>query len=423
MNIKDIIEKKNNNQELTHDELAYAINNYVNNNISDNDMTLLLQAILKNGMTYEETSNMTEIMLNSGDKLDLSDIKDIKVDKHSTGGVGDKTTLVVAPLVASCGVKVAKMSGRSLGYTGGTIDKLESIHGFRTNLTLEEFKKQINDIGVAISGATLNFVPADKKIYALRDVTNTVSSIPLIASSIMSKKLASGADKIVIDVKVGSGALLHSLKEARELARYMVEIGKAHHKEVVCLLTNMDEPLGKAIGNELEVIEAIDTLNGKGPGDFTDLVLSLSATMVSLGLNISLTDAEIMVKTNLYNGKAYDKFAELVHAQGGRLYFHNNAKTMRINSLKAGYLTRIETKNLGECARELGAGRLNKDDIINSNVGFIINKKVGDYVEQGDELLTIYYDDKDIALSSILDCFIIEEKYVKPKPLIYEVIK
>jgi len=423
MDIKDIINKKENNKELSHEELSFVIDNYVKGNITDADMTLFLKSVLKNSMSYKETSDMTEIMLNSGDKLDLSDIKGVKIDKHSTGGVGDKTTLVVAPLVASCGVLVAKMSGRSLGYTGGTIDKLESIHGFKTNLTLEEFKEQIKEIGVAVSGATLNFVPADKKIYALRDVTNTVSSIPLIASSIMSKKLASGADKIVIDVKVGSGALLHILKDARELAHYMVEIGKSHHKEAVCVLTNMDEPLGNAIGNELEVQEAIDTLNGKGPGDFTELVLTLSALMVSLGLNISSADAEDMVKKNLYNGKAYDKFVELVHHQNGRLYLRNNAKTMRINANTSGYLTKIETQKLGECARELGAGRLNKDDVIDNNVGFVLNKKVGDYVEQGDTILTVYYNDKDIKLNSIIECFHIEDKYVKPKPLIYEVIK
>ena len=319
MNIKDIINKKENKLELTKEEIDYVVNNYVNGNISDEDMTLLLNAITKNDMTTKETYDLTISMLNSGDKIDLSSIEGIKVDKHSTGGIGDKTTFVVLPLAASLGVKIAKMSGRGLGYTGGTIDKLESIPGFKTTITNDEFIKEVNDINMAIVSQTENLVPADKKIYALRDVTGNVESIPLIASSIMSKKLASGSDKIVLDVKVGKGAFMKNIEDAKRLSRLMVDIGNNHGKETIAILTNMDYPLGNTVGNSLEVIDAIKTLEGKGDKNFTNLCIILASYMVSLSKSISVEDAIDMVKNNLYNGEGLKKFKEFVKYQGGDL--------------------------------------------------------------------------------------------------------
>ena len=301
MNILDIIDKKEKGETLTKEELKYTVEGYLNGTIKDYQMSAFLTEIDLLGLSEEETINLTDIMLHSGETLDLG-INNL-ADKHSTGGVGDKTTIVLAPLVASLGVKIAKMSGRGLGHTGGTIDKLESIQGFQTSMTLDKFKNQVNEIGLALVGQMGNLVPADKKIYALRDVTGTVDSIPLIASSIMSKKLASGASNIVIDLKVGSGALVNSLDEAKKLANLMVKIGKNNNKKTSCVLTNMDEPLGYAIGNSLEVIEAINTLKGKGPEDLTNLVIKLGGLMTHMALNIDEKIAEEKVKENLYNGK------------------------------------------------------------------------------------------------------------------------
>lgn len=291
MNIIEIINKKRNNLELTKEEIEYSINNYLNNNIKDYQMSSLLMAICINGMSDEEIINLTDVMLNSGDILDLSKINGIIVDKHSTGGVGDKVTIVLAPILASLGIKIAKMSGRGLGHTGGTIDKLESIKGFNTSITNDEFIKQVNDINIAIVSQTGNLVPADKKIYALRDVSGTVESIPLIASSIMSKKLASGSDIIVIDVKVGNGALMKDIESARKLANTMCMIGKRYNKIVICILTNMSEPLGFAIGNSLEVIESINTLKGNGPKDLLEIVMTLCTLIISPIKKISNEEA------------------------------------------------------------------------------------------------------------------------------------
>ena len=319
MNIIEIIEKKKNREILTYEEIEYAVMGYVNKEIEDYQMSSLLMAIVLNGMTNQETFDLTDVMLNSGEKIDLSDIEGIIVDKHSTGGVGDKTTLILAPLVTSMGIKIAKMSGRGLGHTGGTIDKLESIEGFKVNLTDKEFIEQVNKVGCSVISQTKNIVPADKKLYALRDVTGTVDSIPLIASSIMSKKLASGADIIVIDVKVGNGALMKTIDSATKLANLMIKIGKKYDKEVVCVLSNMEEPLGKNIGNGLEVIESIETLKGKGPKDLTTLVLTLSSILVSLSFNISEEEARLKLIENIKNGKALEKFNEFVKAQGGNI--------------------------------------------------------------------------------------------------------
>lgn len=314
MNIIDIINKKRLNGELERSELQFVVDGFLDGTILDCQMSSLLMSIVINGMTDRETFDLTDIMLKSGKTIDLSQINGIKVDKHSTGGVGDKTSLILVPLVASCGVKVAKMSGRSLGHTGGTIDKLESIDGFNVNLTKEEFIKQVNNIGCALVSQTKELVPADKKIYALRDLTATVESIPLIASSIMSKKLASGVDKIVIDVKVGEAAFMKNLKTARDLANLMVKIGKNNGKETICVLTNMDEPLGNNIGNALEVHESIDVLKGNGPKDLIEVATTLASLMVSLGKNISYDEALKEVNENLKNGKAYEKFKEMVNS-------------------------------------------------------------------------------------------------------------
>ena len=423
MNITDIIDKKLKNCALSYAEIKKMVMGYVDGTINDEDMTSFLKAIVKCGMTYEETSDLTKVMLESGKQIDLSCITGIKVDKHSTGGVGDKTSLVLLPLVASCGVKIAKMSGRSLGYTGGTIDKLESIPGFKVDMDQDSFIKQVNDIGLALVSQSGNLVPADKKIYALRDVTNTVSSIPLIASSIMSKKLASGADKIVLDVKVGRGALLEKIEDAKTLAQYMVHIGKSHGKETVCVLSNMNEPLGFAIGNMVEVEESILALKDEGPSDLKELVLTLGSIMVSLGLNIDGQKAYDMCVVNLKNGSAYAKFEEFVKAQNGTLNLINDSKKFSVKAHKTGYITYIDTLKLGELVRHLGAGRVNIDDVVDSRVGFILSKKVGDFVLKDEELLKVYLTSKDCLIRDLLDCFKIENDVCDKEKLILDIIK
>ncbi|MBP3461236.1 MAG: thymidine phosphorylase [Bacilli bacterium] len=424
MNIIDIIVKKKNKQELTYEEIKFSIDNYLNGNIKDYQMSSLLMAIVINGMTEEETINLTKIMIDSGEVIDLSQINGKVVDKHSTGGVGDKTTLVLVPLVASLGIKVAKMSGRGLGHTGGTIDKLESIEGFNVTLTDEQFIEQVNKIGCAIISQTKNIVPADKKLYALRDVTGTTESIPLIASSIMSKKIASGANYIVIDVKVGNGALMKNIEDAKTLANLMIKIGNAYNRKVVCVLSNMEEPLGKNIGNGLEVQEAIETLKGNGPEDLTELVLTLGSIMTSLSLNITEQEARDLLKENIKNGKALEKFKELVISQNGNIENINiEENKISIKSTKDGFIKKIDAYKLGEIARLIGAGRLNKEDEIDYGVGLVLNKKVGDLLFENEELLKIYSNNKNIEIKKITDCFeIVEEKIEKPK-LIIEIIK
>ena len=422
MTIIDIITKKKNKEELTYEEIKYAVDGYISGEILDYQMSSLLMAITIQGMTDRETFDLTEIMLNSGEKINLDDIQPV-VDKHSTGGVGDKTTLVLAPLVASCGVNVAKMSGRGLGFTGGTIDKLESIEGFNTSIDIASFKEQIKKINVAIVGQMGNLVPADKKIYALRDVTGTVESIPLIASSIMSKKLASGASSIVIDVKVGNGALMKTESDAKILAELLVKIGKKHNKKVVCFITDMEEPLGYTIGNSLEVLESINTLVGKGPKDLTHLVINLATYMVSFGKNIKLEDAYKEVTENLYNGKAYKKFQELVKSQNGDLRkIKISDKVIPIKSKEDGYIKNINALKLGEIARILGAGRLNKEDKIDFEVGIVLNKKVGDKIKKGEELLKLYVKNKTIEENEILECFEITKTIEQPTKLIKTII-
>ena len=423
-NIIDIITKKKNKEELTYDEINYAITNYLNGTVKDYQMSSLLMAIVLNGMTDEETFNLTKVMLESGDIIDLSNINGEVVDKHSTGGVGDKTTLILAPLLADSGLKVAKMSGRGLGHTGGTIDKLESINGFKVKLDENAFIKQVNDIGLAIISQTANLVPADKKLYALRDVTGTTESIPLIASSIMSKKIASGANHIILDVKVGNGALMKNVEEATALANEMIKIGKKYNKKVICVLTNMEEPLGNTIGNAIEVKEAIDTLQGKGPEDLKKLVITLSSLLIESVENRDVEEIKKELELKLKDGSAYEKFKKMIEYQGGNIEnIEISDKCFSVKSSKSGWIKSINTLKLGEIARDLGAGRFNKDDKINYKVGLYINQKVGDFVLENEELVKVYYDDKNVSLADIPSCFEFSEHATDKSNLIIDIIK
>ena len=424
MTIIDIINKKRLKKELTREEITFAVNGYVNGDIEDYQMSSLLMSIVLNGMTDRETIDLTDAMINSGDVLDLRKIDGIIVDKHSTGGVGDKVTLVLGPLLSSLGIKIAKMSGRGLGHTGGTIDKLESIKGFNTKLSEEEFISQVNKINIALVSQTSNLVPADKKIYALRDVTGTVESIPLIASSIMSKKIASGADIIMIDVKVGNGALMKNIDDARHLAKLMVKIGASYRKPTICLLTNMEEPLGYAIGNALEVREAIDALKGNGPSDLLEVVMTLSSIIIGAVKKIPNNDAKNLLFKQINNGEAYKKFEELVEAQGGDINdIKISDKVFSIKSDKSGYINKIDALRLGEIAKQIGAGRNTLDDEIDYEVGLVLNKKVGDKVENGEELVKVYLKDKDVSMGDILSCFEIDEELTNMPKLILDIIK
>lgn len=393
MNVIEIIEKKRFGQKLTFDEIEYMMNNYISDKITDYQMSAFLMAICCNGMDDEETYFLTKIMVESGDVIDLSNIKKIKVDKHSTGGVGDKTSLVLAPLLSVFDVSVCKMSGRGLGFTGGTLDKLESLKSFNINLDENEFINQINDIGLAIIGQTQDLVPADKKIYALRDVTGTVNSISLIAASIMSKKIASGADYILIDLKCGSGAFMKDEQSAELLAEKLIAIGNKYNRVVKVMITSMDQPLGKNIGNSLEVIEAKETLLGKGDEDFKNLCVNCAYELLkSCGKNVSKEE----ILEVLENKKAYYQFIKMLEAQNSnedeltQLTLAKNIYEYKINT--AGYLEKFDTAKIGLAAMELGAGRKEKTDKIKYDVGIIVNKKIGDKIEKGDILYKIYYD-------------------------------
>lgn len=406
--IVDIINKKRLGKELSYKELDYFFNGYLDGDIEDYQMSSLLMAICINGMTDEEIYALTKIFIDSGDILDLSFLPGNKVDKHSTGGVGDKTTLVVAPIVAALDIPIIKMSGRGLGFTGGTIDKLESIPGYNTSLTDEQIMKQAKDIGIVLTGQTATLAPMDKKIYALRDVTGTVSSVPLIAVSTMSKKIASGANKIVMDIKVGKGALLHTRKDAHKLSELMKKIGFFYNREVQTVLSEMDNPLGNNIGNSLEVLEAVDVLKGKiKTGSFYSLCIDLSSEIISMAKGISKWDAADMARETLLDGSAYKKFKELVKAQGGDLSkVEVSKKTKQIRSRKSGTLENIDAFKLGEISVGLGAGRIEKDDKINPKVGIKLNKQVGSSIKKGSVLCTIYYDNiNDFDNHLILDAF------------------
>ena len=426
MRMVDIIEKKRDGGKLTKEEIEFFVNGYVRGDIPDYQASALLMAIYFRHMDYDETLNLTLAMENSGDKLDLSGINGIKVDKHSTGGVGDKTSLVLAPMVAALGGKVAKMSGRGLGHTGGTIDKLESIPGFNTSLSEEAFVKQVNDIGIAITRQTGNLAPADKKIYALRDVTATVENISLIASSIMSKKLAAGADAILLDVKTGSGAFMKEESDAMQLAKEMVEIGKSAGRKMTAVITNMDEPLGMAVGNILEVKEAIDTLKGNGPDDFVELIETLASHMLILGGAAKDFDEGLMrVRESIQSGKALDKFKQFVAAQGGDTKYIDHLELFEqadiieeIRSEQDGFVGSIDAQEMGICSLILGGGRETKESVIDPTVGLVFSKKVADPVKKGDVLATIYGNDEEKVKQAVLhfkeNYHIIEEKPTKP---------
>ena len=422
MNIINIINKKRLKESLTDEEIKYIIEAFLSGEIKDYQMSSLLMAILLNDMTNDEIYSLTKYMADSGDKLDLSPLGTNVVDKHSTGGVGDKTTLIIAPIVAACGVKVAKMSGRGLGHTGGTIDKLESIPGFNVNLTEEQFLNQVNTIGVAITSQTENVALADKKIYALRDVTGTVESIPLIASSIMSKKIALGAKKLILDVKLGTGALIKSIEDARRLSRLMIDIGKNNNIDVICLLTNMDIPLGDNVGNALEVIEAIEVLKGEKQEDLYDLCVELSSQMVSLGLGIDYASAKEKVLSVISSGEAYKKFEELIKAQGGNLEAlpHPTSK-YDIKSASSGYLVAVDAYKLGILSMSLGAGRKNKEDTLDYSAGIVVHKEINDYINEGDVIMSLYTNETITEIDNTI--FKISDKPISEQKLIYEVIK
>ncbi len=394
MTILDIIEKKRDKKELTKEEIEFFVDGYTKGEITDYQAAALVMAIFIQGMTDEETTNLTIAMAHSGEILDLSKLNKIIVDKHSTGGVGDKVSLILLPLVASCGVAVAKMSGRGLGFTGGTVDKLESIPGYKTDIDINKFVENVEKIGISMISQTLNLAPADKKLYALRDSISCVESIPLIASSIMSKKIASGAQKIVLDVTVGSGAFMKNLHDAEKLAKEMISIGKLAGRETVCVLTNMDEPLGYSVGNSLEVKEAIEALNGNIQEDVKKVVLELGSYMLLLaGITNDLGKAKEMLNENLQNGKAYNKFLELVKMQGGDATyladlenFEDSQYIEPIYSEKTGYIYSMDAKEIGKLACSLGAGRVRKEDKIDPSVGIVLLKKVGDYVTK-DEVI------------------------------------
>ncbi len=402
MNIIEIIEKKRDNKILSKEEIEYFIQGYTKGNITDYQAAALIMAIYINDLTEQEMTDMTLAMANSGDMIDFSYLNKKIVDKHSTGGVGDKVSLILLPLVNSVEIPVAKMSGRGLGFTGGTIDKLESIPGYKTNMQMDEFKNNVKKFGISLISQTLNIAPADKKIYALRDSIACVENISLIASSIMSKKIANGADKIVLDVTVGKGAFMNNIEDARELSRKMIKIGELAKRETVCILTNMDEPLGYAIGNSLEVIEAIKFLKGNMPEDLKQVVLELGAYMMKLaGISDDIEKNKEVLLENIMNGKAFQKFKKLVDIQYGDIsYLDDTSKFTKAKYIKRilaeekGWIYDIDAKAVGKIVNMLGAGRLKKEDSINYAVGCVLGKKVGEFVEIGEVLVEIHADNK-----------------------------
>lgn len=399
MRMYDIIAKKRDGGVLDRAEIAFAVNGYVSGDVPDYQMSALLMAIYLRGMTDEETAVLTEVMARSGDMVDLSAIAGVKADKHSTGGVGDKTTLVIAPIVAACGVKIAKMSGRGLGHTGGTVDKMEAVPGTQTAVDRERFFAQVNQIGISVIGQSGNLAPADKKMYALRDVTATIGCVPLIASSIMSKKLAAGSDCILLDVKTGNGAFMKTLDDSIELAKAMVSIGQHNGRKVAALITDMDTPLGHNIGNSLEVIESVEVLKGHGPADLTEVCYQLAANMLYLAGKGSLEECRRMAEEAVASGAAYEKLKQMFAAQGGDVSVLDDpdkfqkAKFSRpLIAAESGYLVRMNTEMVGNASVCLGAGRITKEDAIDFAAGIVLHKKTGDKVEQGECLATLYAD-------------------------------
>lgn len=409
MNILEIIAKKRDKKELTKEEIEYFVKQYVTGNITDYQAAALIMAIYINGMNEKETTDLSIAMAYSGDVLDLSKLGKNIVDKHSTGGVGDKVSIILLPIIASLGVPIAKMSGRGLGFTGGTVDKLESIPGYNTNIKIEEFISNVKQIGISMIGQTMNLAPADKKLYALRDTISCVESIPLIASSIMSKKIASGANKIVLDVTVGKGAFMKTYEEAEKLSNLMIKIGRLAGREVICVLTEMNQPLGYAVGNNLEVIEAIKFLKGYMPKDLKDVVFELGANMIkAAGLGEDEGKNKEMIQQNITNGKSFEKFVQMVKLQGGDISYINDIERFEksqyiipVYSLKTGILKEINAEEIGKVACVLGAGRIKKEDEIDNTAGIILNKKENDYVQKGEILAYIHTNKKEIIDESV----------------------
>jgi len=431
MRAVDIIIKKREKAELTNEEINFFVQGFVKDDIPDYQVSAWAMAVLLNGMTLQETTDLTLAMVLSGRILDLTGVVDIAVDKHSSGGVGDKTTLAVLPVVAACGLPVGKMSGRGLGFSGGTLDKMESIPGYRVDLSTDEFKAQLKDKGIVLTGQSLDLAPADGKLYSLRDVTGTVPSIPLIASSIMSKKIAAGAQAIVLDVKVGNGAFMETLEMARELSDLMVQIGDLAGRKTICLLSDMNQPLGHAVGNALEVKEAIDTLKDGGPADFREHCLHVSAHMLVVGQRAKdLDEGRAMAEKAIANGSAFEKFRVLVEAQGGDVSYVDHPDKMArakfvevVNAPRSGILSQVDARSVGEASVTLGAGRAKKSDAVDYAVGLIIHHKVGDRVEQDEPLFTIHANDEKKlaeARESVLAAHVIGDKIVPPLPLFYE---
>ena len=412
MNILEIIAKKRDKQKLSKEEIEYFVQNYTEGNIPDYQASALIMAIYLNGMDEDETTNLTLTMAHSGDILDLSQLG-IVVDKHSTGGIGDKVTLILAPIIASLDIPVAKMSGRGLGYTGGTIDKLEAIPGYNTSLTIDQFIQNVKEIGIALMGQTLNLAPADKKLYALRDTTSTTESIPLIASSIMSKKIAAGANKIVLDVTCGSGAFMKDLDNATKLAETMKKIGELANKETVCVITSMEEPLGKAVGNSLEVIEAIEFLKGNMQSDVKEVILTLGAYMIKLAAKGNdIEENKQKMLEQIQNGKAFAKLGQWIQKQGGDISYLENIErfekakfVLPVVAERSGYVEKLDAQEIGKASMNLGAGRKKKEDNIDFSVGIVLEKKIGDKVEKGDILAYIHANDENLGNEIVKDVF------------------
>jgi len=431
MRAVDIIIKKRDKQELTSEEIEFFIQGFTNGDIPDYQASSFAMTIMLNGMTSRETTDLALAMAHSGQVLDLSSIVDVVVDKHSSGGVGDKTSISVMPMVAACGLPVGKMSGRGLGFSGGTLDKLESIPGYRVDLTTDEFKQQLKDKGIVLTGQSLDLAPADGKMYALRDVTGTVPSTPLIASSIMCKKIAAGATAIVLDVKVGLGAFMETLEEARELANLMVDIGHLAGRKTVALLSDMNQPLGSAVGNSLEVIEAIEMLRGHAPADYREHCLHVTAhVLVAGGRANDLNEGRVMAERCVADGSALEKFRILVQAQGGDVSYVDDISRFErakyvevVNAPRSGFISQVHARIVGEASVVLGAGRAKKSDPIDHAVGFIIHKKVGDQVAEGEPLFEIHANDEEKmaeARSAVLLAHNFSNKFVSPLPLFYE---
>lgn len=434
MRMYDIIAKKRDGLELSTEEINFFVTGLTQGEIPDYQASALLMAIFLQKMTNRETVDLTYAMMKSGDMVDLSGIEGIKVDKHSTGGVGDTTTLILGPMVAACGVPVAKMSGRGLGHTGGTLDKLESIEGFSIEVSSEDFIDNVNRHKIAVIGQSKNIAPADKKLYALRDVTATVDNISLIAASVMSKKLAAGSDAIVLDVKMGSGAFVKTFDGAVELSKAMVDIGTSMGRNTIGVITDMEQPLGFAIGNALEVKEAIDTLKGVGPADLTELCKRLASYMVYLGEGAqSVSEARVMVEENLKNGNAFEKFKEFVRIQKGNVAVIENPELLptcdlivEVRSVESGFISRIKSDDVGIAAMVLGAGRENMDTVLDMGAGIVLKKKVGDFVNAGDVIATLYTNKADKledATNRLLGAYSFSKTEVKAPVLIHAVVK